>query len=326
MKNLTFMGIDVSSKTLDICVKKENVITSFMIKNNPADIRKFLKKHEKDDIRVAMENTGRYNWNLYEVLADKTFPVYVISPLHLKKSMGLVRGKNDKVDAIRITSFLQKHYQDLEPWKCPAPSIQKLKVLLTERNYRIKLTRQLLGMQHDYSKMKKIGLMTTLRRHNKKLISEAKRQIKELEKEIIELIQLDPNLKENANFIQSIPGVGKVVCWSFIATTNGFTTLLDPRKLACYCGVVPFEYRSGTSVFRRPRVSMYADKSMKSLLHLAAMSAIQHDNDLRAFYLRKVKEGKNKMSVLNAVRNKIVHRVCAVIKNQTPYKMNLVMS
>jgi len=65
---------------------------------------------------------------------------------------------------------------------------------------------------------------------------------------------------------------------------------------------------------------------MKSLLHLAAMSAIRLNNELRTYYRRKVGEGKNKMSVLNAVRNKIVHRIFAVVKNQTMYKNDLVLS
>jgi len=71
---------------------------------------------------------------------------------------------------------------------------------------------------------------------------------------------------------------------------------------------------------------VFADREMKSLLHLAAMSAIRLNNELRTYYRRKVGEGKNKMSVLNAVRNKIVHRIFAVVKNQTMYKNDLVLS
>ncbi|MBP0905536.1 transposase, partial [Mariniflexile gromovii] len=104
------------------------------------------------------------------------------------------------------------------------------------------------------------------------------------------------------------------------------TKITEPRKMACFSGVVPFEHQSGSSIYRKPKVSFYADKSIKSILHLGALSAIRLKNDLGNYYRRKVSEGKNKMSVLNAVRNKIIYRIFAVIKNQTIYKNNLVLS
>src|SRR5690606_17779893 len=98
------------------------------------------------------------------------------------------------------------------------------------------------------------------------------------------------------------------------------------RKMACFAGVVPFDHQSGTSLKYKPRISVFADKELKKVLHLAAMSAIRLENDFRAYYLRKVEEGKNKMSILNAIRNKIIHRIFALIKKQTFYKNNLVVS
>jgi transposase len=95
--------------------------------------------------------------------------------------------------------------------------------------------------------------------------------------------------------------------------------------MACYAGVVPFDYQSGTSIRYKPKVSVFADKELKKILHMAAMSAIQIDNDLRTYYLRKVEEGKNKMSVINAVRNKIIHLIFALINNKTVYQKNLVL-
>ena len=69
----------------------------------------------------------------------------------------------------------------------------------------------------------------------------------------------------------------------------------------------------------KARVSHHADKGLKAKLHMAALSAAKGRGELGAFYKRKVAEGKNPMSVLNAVRNKIIHRVCAVIQRGTPY-------
>ncbi|WP_180855857.1 IS110 family transposase, partial [Flavobacterium panici] len=137
MKNI-IIGIDISSKTLDICVKEES-LNYFSIENNVPAIKRFFKKYSDENVILAMENTGRYNWNLFEVLEKFNFKVYVISALHIKKSIGLVRGKNDKIDALRICSFIEKNYQENREWKPSSCSIKKIKILLTERALRIKI-------------------------------------------------------------------------------------------------------------------------------------------------------------------------------------------
>ncbi|WP_299897690.1 IS110 family transposase, partial [uncultured Aquimarina sp.] len=102
--------------------------------------------------------------------------------------------------------------------------------------------------------------------------------------------------------------------------TNMFTRYQNAKQLACYCGVVPFEHTSGTSIRKRSKVHHMANKTLKKQLHLCALSAIQYDLELKNYYNRKVEEGKSKMLVINNVRNKLVHRVCAVIKRQQPYQ------
>lgn len=325
MQNQTIVGIDVSNATLDICVSSKSQ-KSLIIKNEIAAIRKFFSLYKKECLLIGMENTGRYNWALYEVLKDMNHQVYVVSPLHLKKSMGLVRGKSDKVDAIRIAAFISKNYTDIPQWKPSAPAVQKLKILLTERNSRIKCRSQLLKQQHDYTKMKHLGMDKYLRRLNEQQLLLIGKQLMLLEAEIELLIKADEKMCRQAELIRSVPGVGKVLCWMMLAKTESFTTITEPRKMACYSGVVPFSNQSGTSIRGKERVSSYADKAIKAVLHLAAMSAIRLKNDLREYYLRKVAEGKNKMSALNAVRNKIIHRIFAVIKNQTPYQNHLLLS
>lgn len=325
MKNIV-IGIDISSKTLDICVQKKNKIDYLIIENKVKDIKSFFNKYKKDEVIVAMENTGRYNWNLFEVLENFNFKTYVIPPLHLKKSLGLIRGKNDKIDALRICNFIVKHQEETIQWRPTPLPIKKLKILITERSSRIKIKKRLLTQQHDYKLIKKIGLDKELTKLNKQMIKKLEDQIELIEKKIEEIIKADTELANQSKLIQSVPGAGKVLTWLILAKTEGFRLIQDPRKLACYAGVVPFDYQSGSSLKYRPRISIFADKQIKTILHLAAMSAIRLNNDLRIYYLRKVEEGKNKMSVLNAVRNKIVHRIFAVVKNQTIYKNHLVLS
>lgn len=98
----------------------------------------------------------------------------------------------------------------------------------------------------------------------------------------------------------------------------------NAKQLSCYCGVVPFGRSSGSSVRHKPAVSPYANKELKSLLHLGALSAIQNDPELRAYYNRKVREGKDKMKVINAVRNKLVHRIFAVVRDDRDFEKNYV--
>ena len=111
-----------------------------------------------------------------------------------------------------------------------------------------------------------------------------------------------------------------------LVKTNGYKGICNPKKFACYAGVAPFSQSSGTSINKKARVSHLADKTMKRLLHMAAMRAIQLENDLKKYYIRKVNQGKNKMLVLNAIRNKIIHRIFAMIKSEKLYDFNLHLS
>jgi transposase len=65
------------------------------------------------------------------------------------------------------------------------------------------------------------------------------------------------------------------------------------------------------------------DKELKSLLTNGVYAAIKYNNQIKQYYQRKIKEGKNEFSVINAIRNKLIHRVFATINRGTPYvKMN----
>lgn len=104
-----------------------------------------------------------------------------------------------------------------------------------------------------------------------------------------------------------------------------FKNFSSAKQLACYAGVAPFEYRSGSSIRSRAKVSHKANKYLKTLIHLAALKAIQLTGKFKNYYQRKVGEGKNKMAVLNANesglihRNKIIHTVFALVKHEQKY-------
>lgn len=323
-----YVGIDISKNTLDFCVKTSEEKAFYKIDNTVRSIRKLLKNIAKqdDEAFIAMENTGHYNYQLYEVLKDFDFNVYVIDAKHIKRSIGLARGKNDKVDAKRIAVFIERNHQDFACWKPSSEAIKSLKILLSQRRSKMK---QRKGLLQQIADLKHIAFNESTRkliRINQKAIKEIDKHIKEIETLIRTEIKSDPELATNIKRIKTTPGIGDITAWTIAVKTEGFTRLLDARKLACFAGVVPFEQQSGSSLKTRPRVSKMADMNLKWVLQMAAMRAVRMNNDLQIYYLRKVEEGKNKMSVLNAVRNKLLHIAMALIKNQTNYKNRLLLS
>lgn len=327
MKSI-FVGVDVSKCTLDFCVIEPEKTTYHKIKNKEDAISKLFKRIGEIGLEVfiCMENTGYYNFNLYEVLKGVDFKTYVVDPKHIKRSIGLVRGKNDKVDAKRIAVFIERNYQDFECWQPVSESVKALKILLSQRRSKIKQRR---GLKQQLSDLKNIAFNKSTKRLIKiseKGIKEINGHIREIETLIKEEIKADFKLHKEIERIKTIPGIGDITAWMIAIKTDGFSRLTDPRKLACFAGVVPFEQQSGSSLKTKPRVSKMADMQLKTVLQMAAIRAVRMENELQHYYLRKVDEGKNKMSVLNAVRNKLLHIAMALIKNKTYYKNRLELS
>ncbi len=90
--------------------------------------------------------------------------------------------------------------------------------------------------------------------------------------------------------------------------------------MACYCGVVPFEYSSGKSIRLKPRVHYLTNKKLKKQLHMCAISSLTCNAEIKRYYQRKVAEGKNKLLVINNIRNKLVYTICGGIREQRLYK------
>ena len=137
--------------------------------------------------------------------------------------------------------------------------------------------------------------------------------------QIKNIIANDQEINNKMTWATSVPGVGWIIALYLLCYTNEFTMYKKATQLACYAGIAPFPYRSGTTVKGRDKVSPLGNKKLKSLLHIAAVANLRSKNELKDYYDRKVAEGKSKMSVLNALRNKIVSRVTAVIARRSPY-------
>jgi transposase len=328
-----FVGIDVSKNTLDFAVLNGSSLCFQSKEENGArGISAFVKQLKslpgfcfKQTI-FCMEHTGIYNQHLLGFLYRRKASVCLESSVHIKQSSGLQRGKNDAVDALRIAQYAYKNREELRLWEPHRSVIQNLKHLIALRSRLITVKKQLTTPLKESALFLDKSLVNQMVSFCKNSMAAVQKDLQRVEKQIQQLIASDEQLSKLFSLITSVNGIGKVTASAMLVTTNEFKDIQEPARFACYAGVAPFEHSSGSSVRGKTRVSHKANKAMKSLLHLSAISAIRHNSDMKAYYQRKLAENKNKMSIINAVRNKLVWRVFACVRNNRLYQEKYVQA
>lgn len=326
METAYFLGIDISKKTIDTALTVNGIdFIAVRLDNQQKTIDAFFNDLKKQissftKLIVCMEHTGVYCQPLLEVLVRRKIDVCVEPALQIKQSQGMTRGKNDKVDAQRIALYALRNKERLTLWKPQRQSIQQLKALLVTRERLVKMRTQLQVPIAEATEFIDQTILKQMVKHCSSTIKSLHKDIERIELAIDELVKNDARLSEQCALATSVPGIGKITSLNMIISSGEFIRIREAKKFACYAGVAPFEHSSGTSYRGKTRVSKMANMTLKRLLHLAAMSAIQCCDELKAFYYRKVDAGKNKMSVINAVRNKLISRVFACITHQKKYQ------
>lgn len=325
MYNLV-IGLDISKSTLDAYWVRlgstKGKHDAFL--NKSLGFKQLLHwietfKTDEDRVLICMEHTGYYANQLNQFLRKKDYDFAQVNPLKIKRSMGLRREKSDKADAKVIALYGLKFQEELRPNTATDEEFLELQLLLAQRK-RIQERMLAFQSQHKHlthclsSKSSKAIARDVLR--FKKFFA---KELKRVELHIDQFVERHEHIKRNYLLLLSIPGIGPIISLYTILHTQNFTQIDCPRKFACYCGVAPFKNESGSSVRRGSRVSFYANRKLKGILNFGAMNAVQSDPQLKAYYQKKTAEKGNKMIVLNAVRNKLIHRMFSVVKRGTPY-------
>ena len=324
MKFQHIIGADLSKKSIDLVCHLLN--THLQIENSITGYKDLLQwmwqqKINPSETMIVMEQTGLYSYCFEKFLHQHQMPFCKVNALAIKRSIGLVRGKTDKLDAARIATY---GYEKKDKLVVDLPVSDALKRLQLLHSTRERLVKQRASLTCAIKEYRHIGITEkdVLMQTQLQLIKNFDKQIEKLMTAIETIIDEDPSLKQNFDLLQSIKGVGKIIALTTIIKTHNFSRFANARKFACFCGTAPFEHSSGTSIRRKSRVSHLADKQMKSLLDLSAKSAIQYDKELREYYLKRTEAGKSNMSTINVVRNKILYRMFAIIKRQTLFTEN----
>lgn len=327
MKPVYFIGIDISKLTLDIAViKKNKVLFQVKIDNSAGAFENFVREIKgslgctKANSFYCAESMGLFNAFILQVVQQQNLRFGMENPLQVKRSMGIQRRKNDAIDAVRIAEYAGKHYESIRFWKPVDDALEQLKLLSGIRKRLLKVRVMLRGseaLEKHFKKGNDVGQSTD---YIQLTLTSIDTDLQTIAATVTQLIRGDSHLSWLMDIVTSIPGIGPVIAGELILQTNGFDSSWTAKRFASYCGIAPFERQSGTSLTGKPRVSHLANKEIKSLLHLASLVIIQKNKTFLArFYQRKVEEGKNKMSVINALRNKILHRVFACVRKQQFY-------
>ena len=327
MKQKYFIGIDISKQKLDLAVILSDftIVEERIVPNHQVKIKSYLRglmkrlDVEAGDLLICVEHTGIYNCPVQKACVELKVDLWQEHALKIKKASADLRGKSDRQDAIRIAEYAVRYQDRVILFMPPSKSIEELNTLNKTRET---ILAQAVAMKNQLNEAKThdIESFKVLSKIYQPIMKSIDGQIKKIAKRVNEILEENQDMKKNVELIKTIPGVGEQTAVNMLVSTQNFTLFKSAKHLACYAGVVPFLNESGTIV-KRARVSKMANQKLKMLLHLAAMAAIRTKSDLKAYYIRKVAEGKNKMSVLNAVRNKLVHRIWAVLQRQTPFVM-----
>lgn len=322
-----FVGIDVSSLTLDVAIWNSNdrQYQQKQFENNEKDVQVLLKWFKENNLTpdnsiILCENTGVYDDLALHLLTVSNWPCVVEKTTVLQKVKPEHHAKTDKLDARLLAEYAWRFFDRLQLYVPKKTEWNELHQLHQQRLFLVQ------------KKTASENKLTTLSRNpfaSKFVINQLnqeiellKKQISEIQKEIKKHINKNPELKQRITLLQSIPGIGietaVMLSWLF----SGQTTI-DYRKAASWFGLAPHPRQSGTSLRGKPKTG-HGRKEMKTLLTLGARSASTHNPVFRNYKEQKLKEGKHNRVVENNVANKLLKVACAVWNSNTPFDKNFV--
>lgn len=328
-----YLGIDVSKQWFDVSLLvvlnhvKEPILTDRFDNTitGMKDFKAWLKckavSYDENSLLV-IENTGVYHRLIWSFCSTNNFQLHIGNAAHIKWSLGITRGKNDVIDSQRLCLYCYKQQDELKLTPLLNPAFMRLKDLMTSRS---RLVAQLNSAKNYIKEIQCTNdkvLLTMLDKSHKAAIDGIKKSIIQVELMIEQIVQQDKNIYHNYQLIKSVPGIGHLTAIYIICCTNNFASKISGKQLGSYAGVVPFSNTSGSSIKGKNKVHKMANKELKKMLHLCALTAIKYYPEFKQYFDRKKAEGKNGMLVLNAIRNKLVLRVVAVVNKQQLYVDN----
>ena len=321
------VGIDVSKASLDLALMSNSgeLLCTDKVANDLRSLvaltKRWTKKYglDKAECLVCLEPTGHYSYLALHALVKLGLPTWLAHPRDIQQSIGNTRGKTDEIDAIRIADYARRFHDKARLVTPDQLRTSKLKQLQTKREKLVQHRTMHQTQMRDLNRHVDQELRAAFDRIDKALVTSLNKAIEKIETLINIEIEADAEIHRRYDLLISVDGVGPVLAAHLLSITDGFIRFRTPRELACHAGVAPFPHTSGSSVRGKTRVSSQAHRTLKRLLHISAVGVVSRPGEMRDYWIRKIGEGKHRMSILNAIRNKLIHRIYAVMERGTPY-------
>jgi len=314
------LGVDIAKLKFDVCLIKENGKAKHKVFTNTThgfeQLVVWLASHQAGSLHVCLEATGSYGEALALYLFNAGYRVSVVNPAAVKAfaASRLTRTKTDKVDAELIARFCLA--QQPQAWTPPAPEVRQLQAL-------VRRLESLIGMRVAEENRFSSGIMVNaVRQSLEEHIAYLREQIKQTEKMIREHINNHPDLKEQSDLLDSIPGIGNTTAALLLAEIVNIKQYKSARQVAAYAGLVPRERRSGSSVRGRVQLSKIGNARLRKALYFPAMTALRCSSFFQQWASGMRERGKCKMAVIGAAMRKLIHLAYGVLKTGKPFDPN----
>lgn len=320
------VGIDVSSTSFHACVygaSGKEAVRRFALRGEwLSEFVQWCSSQGVDPSTdwTVVENTGVYSAQVCYPLHEAGFQIALLSPTQIRDGFRL--RKTDAVDAVRLAEYGYRFADCLRSWHPRSQRVEHIHRRLIERMH-YRNTIQEYGNVLRSLRQHPVRDETSISRFEQ-AIAQLKQLVHQVEEEIRALIAEEEHLQQGCAIVRSVPGCGEVLSWHILDVTDGFVRAVSGRQLSSHLGKAPHERSSGKSVRKGSHSRGYGPEELCRVLHMVALTAVRVGGELQAYYRRKVQEGKRGLVVLNAVKNKVLHRVCACLRDWRYYEQEYV--
>lgn len=316
MEPTQFVGIDVSAKHLVVQLQDpKGVIHSLEFDNTSTGHRQLAKKLSKKGrrTRVCLEWTGNYSLDVALALDQAPgIELMIVNPkaAHNFAQALLKRSKTDNIDSRLLLEFVQR--MPFQPWQ--APSLTRLQLRATAR--RIRALTQMSTQEKNRLHSTEFGqqihqpIRQALQAHLKHL----KRQIQKLEESATDLVWNDAELRQQMVHLTSIKGIARTSALQILAELCVLPPDMTDRQWVAHAGLDPRHHESGSCVHKTTPISRTGNSHLRAALYMPALTTVQFEPNVRAFYQKLLQRGKKPLQALVAVMRKLLHSIHAMLR------------